>query len=271
MTGAELTKKASCFALGLLVAIAPAGRGAAEDLEESATAAAASAPSPFESPRPRLRLWPALGQDFRRLARGPNLLMLGLGSGLSLAAHPYDHRLTSALHRSPSLAGTFGSGKVLGGAYVQGGLALAAVAAGKLSGSQELRGLGFDLVRAQIVAQTLTQGVKFTAGRTRPDGTRLSFPSGHTAATFATAGVLQGRYGWKAGVPAYALASFVGVSRMQANRHFASDVLFGAAIGLTAGRTVTFGHRNARFAIVPTVVPGGLGVAVTKLPRSVSR
>lgn len=269
-----MTVKAPCFALGLLIAFAPGGAGAAAEETGppappawTTAASSSSAVSPFDAPRPRLRLWPALGQDFRHLTTGTNLLLLGLGGGLGLAVHPYDRRLTGSLHDSPSLGGVFGSGKVVGGAFVQGGLALTALAAGRLAGSDELRGLGFDLVRAQIVGQALTQGLKLTVGRTRPDGSRFSFPSGHTSASFATASVLQGHYGWKVGVPAYALASFVGVSRLQAGRHFASDVLAGAAIGLTAGRAVTFGHGKARFALAPLVTNGGVGLAVVSRPR----
>ena len=45
--------------------------------------------------------------------------------------------------------------------------------------------------------------------RTRPDGDGQSFPSGHAASAFVGAAFLQRRYGWRFGVPAYALANLV--------------------------------------------------------------
>ena len=83
----------------------------------------------------------------------------------------------------------------------------------------------------------------------------FSFPSGHSSVTFATATVLQRNFGWKAGVPAYALASYVAASRVQMKRHFFSDVAFGAAIGIVAGRTVTVGRGRARFGSHPRCRP----------------
>jgi membrane-associated phospholipid phosphatase len=123
--------------------------------------------------------------------------------------------------------------------------------------------LGADLVRAQFVSQGVTQAIKLSVGRTRPDGTSMSFPSGHSASAFATATVLQRHLGWKAGIPAYGVAAYVAASRIQAQRHYLSDVAFGAAIGIVAGRTVTIGHGNARFSVAPAAAPGGAGVNFT--------
>jgi membrane-associated phospholipid phosphatase len=52
------------------------------------------------------------------------------------------------------------------------------------------------------------------------------------------AAVVERHYGRKAGLPAYALASAVGVSRLQRNKHYLSDVLAGATLGYILGRTV---------------------------------
>ena len=102
-------------------------------------------------------------------------------------------------------------------------------------------------------------------GRQRPDGTGYSFPSGHSSVTFATATVLQRNFGWKVGIPAYGLAAYVAASRVQVERHFLSDVTFGAALGIVAGRSVTIGRGDARFAVSPAVVPGGAGISFTLL------
>jgi membrane-associated phospholipid phosphatase len=114
-----------------------------------------------------------------------------------------------------------------------------------------------------LLTQGLTAAVKFSVQRGRPDGTQYSFPSGHSAVTFASATVLSAHFGWKVGVPAYGVASYVAASRLQAKRHFLSDVAFGAAVGIAVGRTVTVGRGGAQFALSPTVAPGGGGVAFT--------
>ena len=92
-----------------------------------------------------------------------------------------------------------------------------------------------------------------------------SFPSGHTSVSFATATVVQRHFGWKAGAAAYGLASYVAASRIQEKRHFLSDVAFGATIGILAGRAVTVGTGDHRFAISPMAAPGGGGVSFTWL------
>ena len=99
--------------------------------------------------------------------------------------------------------------------------------------------------RSVVMTAVFTQSLKLAVGRRRPDGTRFSFPSGHTSSTFATATVLQRHFGWKVGVPAYAFASYVAGSRLQENRHYASDVMVGAALGIVSGRAVTVGRGRA--------------------------
>jgi membrane-associated phospholipid phosphatase len=99
--------------------------------------------------------------------------------------------------------------------------------------------------------------------RERPDGTEFSFPSAHTSVTFASATVLQRHFGWKAGVPAYAMASYVAASRIHDKRHFLSDVAFGAAVGVVSGWTVTVGHGQTRVTMAPVAAPGGGGLSLT--------
>ncbi|KQX25147.1 phosphatase PAP2 family protein [Sphingomonas sp. Root1294] len=79
----------------------------------------------------------------------------------------------------------------------------------------------------------------------RPDGSdRHSFPSGHASFSYAAAASLENRYGWQVGLPAFALASFVGVARVEAKRHHWYDVAAGAAIGSASGFLLT--HRADR-------------------------
>jgi membrane-associated phospholipid phosphatase len=122
--------------------------------------------------------------------------------------------------------------------------------------------LGADLVEAQIVTQTVVQGLKYSVRRPRPDGSNnLSFPSGHTASTFATATVLQRHLGWKVGVPAYAFATYVGAARMSADKHHLSDVLVGAGLGIVAGRSVTVGLGGQKFDLGVAPTTGGAMVS----------
>ena len=89
-------------------------------------------------------------------------------------------------------------------------------------------------------AMVTTVALKEAFPTWRPDRSdRKSFPSGNTSLSFAAASTLHNRYGWEVGVPAYALASFVGVSRVEAKKHRWGDVLAGAAIGITAGQLIT--------------------------------
>lgn len=87
-------------------------------------------------------------------------------------------------------------------------------------------------VETAAVTAAATLILKYSVKEWRPDhSNRHSFPSGHTAISFATAAYLQRRYGWVWGGPAYALATYVGWGRCFAKKHHWYDVLAGAAIG----------------------------------------
>ena len=62
-----------------------------------------------------------------------------------------------------------------------------------------------------------------------------SFPSGHTASSFAAAWVLYRRLPKRFGIPALALAGLIGVSRLYLGVHYPTDVLFGAVSGIGCG------------------------------------
>ena len=80
-------------------------------------------------------------------------------------------------------------------------------------------------------------GIKYTASELRPDGsTRNSWPSGHTATAFVGATILHKEYGltrspWYS-IAGYTVATATGVMRVLNNRHWISDVLSGAGIGI---------------------------------------
>jgi hypothetical protein len=206
-----------------------------------------------------------LGNDFRQLTTGNSLLIMGIGGTAAVGTHTFDRRIATTTMSSGSMNQVFGPGQMVGGMYMQAGAAFATYVAGRATHSPHLAQVGAELVRAQFVAQGVTQTIKFSAQRTRPDGTSFSFPSGHTASSFATATVLQREFGWKVGIPAYIGAAWVGTSRIQAERHYLSDVVAGATIGILAGRAVTVGSGAARFSLGPMAVPGGIGVGFVRM------
>ena len=202
-------------------------------------------------------------EDFTRLRTRETLTILSIGGAAAALGRSIDAPVTRTFSSSESLGTVLHSGETIGGARMQLAGALTTYTLGRITGSPKVTQVGADLIRAQIVTQGLTAGIKMAVGRQRPDGTQYSFPSGHSSVTFATATVLQRNFGWKVGIPAYGLAAYVAASRVQVERHFLSDVTFGAAIGIVAGRTVTVGRGDARFAVAPAVVPGGAGVSFT--------
>jgi hypothetical protein len=244
----------------VVMAQAPAPAEAEGSLA-NAPAVVVAAPSPGATFR---SLFSELGQELTRLPSTSTAITLGVGGALALAAHPADQTLTQRATRSVPLDHVFELGESVGSGWAQGSAALTTFILGRATGNRRLQSVGADLVQAQIVTTVLTQGLKLAVGRTRPDDGRYSFPSGHSSGTFATATVLQRQFGWKVGLPAYGVASYVAASRLQENRHFASDVIFGAALGIVAGRTVTVGRGHHTFSVAPVAVPGGAGVMFTR-------
>lgn len=82
----------------------------------------------------------------------------------------------------------------------------------------------------------LTYIMKYAFDKPRPEGRTdgKAFPSGHTAASFSGASFLQRRYGWEYGISGYAVAGFVGYSRIEGfdDRHDGWDVLGGMIVGI---------------------------------------
>lgn len=64
------------------------------------------------------------------------------------------------------------------------------------------------------------------------------FPSEPMAGSFALAAILDERFGWRAGLPAYLISGLIGFSEIDQQRHTVSDVFFGAALGYVIGKSV---------------------------------
>lgn len=113
-------------------------------------------------------------------------------------------------------------------------VAFLALPAAALAGTlimQDWQGLVQGAEAAGAVA-VITLAMKYGIKEWRPDMSNThSFPSGHSAVSFATAAYLQRRYGWAVGAPAYALSCYVAWGRVFSRQHHVWDVVAGAAIG----------------------------------------
>lgn len=210
-----------------------------------------------------------LADDLKHLPRQNSVYWLAGGTAGAFAVHPYDKRLNRHLRGSVGWDHFFVPGKTIGSTEVQVAAGLLTYGIGRARGANRARHLGMDLIEAQLLSEGLVETIKVIGRRPRPlnpDGTpnsskSFSFPSGHAAITFASATVLEQHLGWRAAVPTYAIASYVAISRLHDNRHYLSDVVFGAATGVIVGRSVTWHGRN-QYPIMPLVAPGLLGGVV---------
>ena len=227
-----------------------------------------------EPAKPTRSFFPALAHnlldDVKHIPRKNSVYWLAAGTAMTLAIHPLDDTLNDRLSTSDTASHVFAAGKYIGSLPVLAGAAVSTYAIGRARGSRRAQHLGMDLLEATILSQTITQGIKVAVRRERPikdDGTRAggyAFPSGHASGTFAAATVLQQHLGWKWAVPTYTIASYVAMSRLVDDRHWASDVVAGATLGIIVGRSVTWHGRN--FYASPMLLPKGYGVLVNVAP-----
>ena len=184
-----------------------------------------------------------------------NLILIGglLGSGISTK---YDDKIQEVYQ-----------GKILGKSAAKlgdyWGIAGQFIILSRLKlGSDE-----FNYATSAIIANGLcTYGIKFITGRIRPDGAnRRSFPSGHTSSSFLAATIADDLYGSKIGVPAYLLAGLTGLSRIHDNKHYLSDVIFGASLGIALGKG--FGN-DAQKKTSQKIDDGGIKIRINNLKEN---
>jgi len=136
------------------------------------------------------------------------------------------------------------------------------------------------LIAAESYAFTgvFCQAVKVTAGRTRPNNYDTSNPhqwsgpffkgnsffSGHTSSAFSVASVIAYRYRETTWVPilSYSLATLGGLQRIYQNRHWASDVFMGAAIGTATGIFLCKQWEESSIRFYPMATSGGAGFSM---------
>jgi hypothetical protein len=207
-----------------------------------------------------------LGDDLKHLPRQNSIYWLAGGGALALAVHPADDNINQHFQGTGATDAFWKPGQVIGNTAVLLGAGTASYLVGRAKKNDRVQHLGMDTIEAELLAAGIVYGVKESVRRDRPataetsTATGFSFPSGHAASTFAAATVLQQHLGYKAGIPTYLIASYVAMSRLHENVHFASDVVFGAAVGIVVGRSVTWHGRN--FYASPMLIPKGGGIIV---------
>lgn len=201
-----------------------------------------------------------------------------IAGGLAFADEPIQRFALNLRNHNPQLQNVSRYVTNFGGmyeAYLLGGLG----AYGFIFKNEKVQTTTLLATQSYITGAAVESVLKFLTGRQRPyitDSTKLqaepifhgpfyktppdpngkktnsSFPSGHTTVAFAAATVFAMEYRDKPLVPilAYSAASLIGLSRIAENKHWATDVLTGAAIGYLTGRLVVnnyhrFAHLKA--------------------------
>jgi membrane-associated phospholipid phosphatase len=198
-----------------------------------------------------------------------------VAGGLAFLDEPVQQRALRLRNNSPTLQSISKQVTRFGGpyeAYTLGALG----AYGFIFKNEKMKTTTLLATQAYITGGAIESVLKFLSGRQRPyftDSTKVqaeptfygpfyktpkdpngkrtnsSFPSGHTTVAFAAATVYAMEYKNRPLIPilAYSAATMIGLSRITENRHWATDVLTGAAIGYLTGRLVVNNyHRYAK-------------------------
>jgi len=130
-----------------------------------------------------------------------------------------------------------------------------------------------NIIVANAIGASVFTTLKYTVKEERPDQSDdLSFPSGHTSIAFTNAALLYYEYKdsnvWYAS-SGFLFATATGILRIANNRHYTSDVLTGAGIGLASGlivsywnpfKSVTFGKKKKTTAYVYPQIGSQIGL-----------
>ena len=205
-------------ATGPLAAAANATAAAAETGPAVAPAGPAAAPERVtavrhdDGRRTMGRLPANLGRSLIGVWNTDNLTPFLAGGVATSASSFFDKDTQQAATNQLGWSDTFetAGGPVYSTVFVAG-----MFTAGRFANNPRFRAMTYDMLDAAVVNFTYTEILKVAVGRERPNGQdNKSFPSGHTSNAFAMASVAQLHYGWKIGVPAYALAGLMGASRI---------------------------------------------------------
>lgn len=216
------------------------------------------------------RLVPNLGHGAIGVFSKQSLWPLAVGSVATVNGSTFDQALADRIG-SPEDGGAQALETAFGGLSA---VAVSAVfVAGRFANGARFRAASYDMLVAVAANGAYTFGLKAAVGRERPNHVdKKSFPSGHTSNAFAIAAALDGHYDKKLAIPAYLVASVVGLSRMRLNAHWLSDVLAGATLGYVVGaavvrvndRRLSQQSPKAQISVAPLIGPtNGLWLAVS--------
>jgi membrane-associated phospholipid phosphatase len=106
-------------------------------------------------------------------------------------------------------------------------------------------------IKSEVLMMGIAYGLKYSTHELRPDSSDyLSFPSGHTAQAFLSATIMHKEFKDKSiwySIAGYSTATAVGVLRILNNKHWAPDVLVGAAVGILSVNLVYQTHIHRVF------------------------
>ena len=206
----------------------------------------AEPPLHFEAPRNR-DFAKDLAKNFGGLFSKDNIAPFAIGAAATgLAVLPEQNVETYFMSNPESGEGVMEPGEHIGNAELIGPAVMGLFTASMFrKNDTRMKSTSYAIAQGFVVNGLVTAGMKATFSRMRPDQSNdVSFPSGHTSMSFMWATVLARNYGLKVGIPAYAVAGYVGASRLQENAHHMSDIVAGATIGYIVGRTVTRRNRE---------------------------
>ena len=140
-------------------------------------------------------------------------------------------------------------------------------AVGKVLGNQKIQSTSFLAMKAFVYSGLATNIIKVAARRVRPNDTGdssdwnrsladSSFPSGHTTMAFAIGTFVAEQtkeHSKVIPIIAYSASTIAGLSRIYDDRHWASDVLFGAIIGHFVTKDVLKEDKDGAFTLTPTI------------------
>ena len=182
-----------------------------------------------------------------------NFYILAVGAGAAAGTRPFDNDISDGLEDDDLDELEQKIPNKLGGIALATGGPLVVHLISRAFGRGAIANTTLYMFEAVATTQFFTLLIKESVHRTRPDQSNdLSFPSGHTSAMFSLASVAGKRHGLKVAVPGYALATFVGFTRVKSKKHFLTDVIAGATLGTIVGRSfVPSTGKSHSFSIVP--------------------
>lgn len=197
-----------------------------------------------------------VGNDFKEAFWNPwHLLFLAGGSVATVGIHQADSQIQKDFASRP-LGKAFDDVMNIGAhPLVLAGASLVTLSISELIDAKKVAITSGTMLEALTLTEIMALSLQFATQRTRPDGSKHSFPSGHTSGAFALASVAEIYYGPWVGVPSFALASLVGVVRLDSNKHFASDVMAGAILGTLMGLGTAKFHKKefSNYFLVPKI------------------